>query len=417
VRLRIREVFDALTDPRVGEHDASRVAFTKGLLVRLTVLAGVAGPIWGALYFGFGARGAALLPWGYTVLVVIGTALLRNGPVEHYRNFQLGLILIVPFGLDVALGGFRESSAVILWSLLAPIGAFLLQGARGAQPWLWAYLVLVLGSSLTPSELALDGDIPDALRRAFFVLNAGTVSGVVLVLLSFFARENRRVVDLLEREKDKSDRLLLNVLPADIAERLREDDHRGTVADHFDEVSILFADIAGFTRMSERLAPAEMVDLLNLIFSRFDELVTHYGVEKIRTIGDNYMVVAGAPRPRPDHASVLARMALDMCASVDDLPPLDNGDRLLFRIGINSGPVVAGVVGTTKFHYDVWGDAVNVASRMESHGIPGRIQVAPATHSLIADQFVCVPRGPIEVKGKGTIDTWLLDGAMTRSGT
>ncbi|MHA2429110.1 MAG: adenylate/guanylate cyclase domain-containing protein [Candidatus Hermodarchaeia archaeon] len=153
--------------------------------------------------------------------------------------------------------------------------------------------------------------------------------------------------------------------------------------------------------------PNEIVNWLNEIFSMFDRLVEKHGIEKIRTIGDNYMVASGVPKPRPDHAQVIARLALDMFRGLDNVPPR-NGNMVNFRIGINSGPMVAGVIGKTKFHYDLWGDTVNTASRMESHGEPGRIQISDETYQLIQDQFVCEPRGAVAIKGKGEMDTWFL---------
>ena len=182
-----------------------------------------------------------------------------------------------------------------------------------------------------------------------------------------------------------------------------------TIADHFDSVSVIFADVVGFTTLTAKMAPGELVGLLNEFFSYFDSLVEKYGLEKIRTIGDNYMVAAGVPRPRNDHADALARMVLDMieyCSSraiVADVP-------LQFRIGMNSGPTVAGVIGHKKFQYDLWGDAVNTASRMESHGVPGKIQVTRETYDLIKDDFVFTARSAVDVKGKGNMETWFLDG-------
>jgi adenylate cyclase len=197
-------------------------------------------------------------------------------------------------------------------------------------------------------------------------------------------------------------------LPAEIAERLKES-HDEVIADAYDEISVLFADIVGFTPLSAELPPEEMVRLLNDVFRHFDDLVAHYGVEKIRTIGDNYMVAAGVPRPRADHAQVLARLALDMNAYVATLPG-KNGQRLQFRISMNSGPAIAGVIGQSKFHYDIWGDAVNMASRMESHGVPGKIQITPQMMRLIEDAFICRKRGVIDVKGKGLMETWFVEG-------
>lgn len=178
-------------------------------------------------------------------------------------------------------------------------------------------------------------------------------------------------------------------------------------ADHYEEATVLFADVVGFTPLTERLAPKEMVSLLNEIFSRFDVLADAHGVEKVRTIGDNYMCVAGVPRRRPDHAQAMARMALGMRGSLDELRA-GGEDRIDFRIGINSGPLVGGVIGLRKFVFDVWGDPVNTAARMESHGVPGRIHVTDATAELLREAFELEPRGTIDVKGKGPMRTWFL---------
>ena len=180
-----------------------------------------------------------------------------------------------------------------------------------------------------------------------------------------------------------------------------------TIADQFTSASILFADVVDFTRHSEHLSPAEVVGALDHLFSHFDMLAERYEVEKIKTIGDAYMVAAGVPSPRPDHAQALALMALDMVEAVRSSDGV--GDLgLELRVGINSGPVVAGVIGRKRFLYDLWGDAVNTASRMESSGTPGRIQITRATHDLIRAEFVCEPRGTISVKGKGEMETWYL---------
>ncbi len=209
----------------------------------------------------------------------------------------------------------------------------------------------------------------------------------------------------LTEEKATSDRLLLNVLPAPIAERLKHGE--SLIVDRFDAVSVMFADIAGFTAMSARTSPEALVTMLNELFSMFDKLAEQHGLEKIKTIGDAYMVVAGIPYPIADHATAIAHMALDMQAGIEAYAKR-TGTELSIRIGIHTGSVVAGVIGTKKFIYDLWGDTVNTASRMESSGLPGRIQVTETTQKLIADQFELEPRGPIEVKGKGTMNTFLL---------
>jgi class 3 adenylate cyclase len=213
----------------------------------------------------------------------------------------------------------------------------------------------------------------------------------------------------LDAERAESERLLLNILPAPIAERLKTDS--GVIADRFDSVSVLFSDIVGFTPLAESLSPEEMVEWLNDVYSEFDSLVQKHEVEKIRTIGDGYMAAAGVPFDREDHARALVLLAMDMKAHFEILPPIQ-GQRASFRIGISSGPVVGGVIGTHKFQYDIWGDTVNTASRMESHGVPGRIHISAATHQLIQDDFRCEARAPIEVKGKGMMNTWFVEGLV-----
>ena len=200
------------------------------------------------------------------------------------------------------------------------------------------------------------------------------------------------------------------MLPRPIAEKLKAEPE--TIADQFTSASILFADVVDFTPRSEHLSPAEVVGILDDLFSHFDMLAERYAVEKIKTIGDCYMVAAGVPSPRPDHARALALMALDMVAATSASDGVGHLG-LEVRVGINSGPVVAGVIGRKRFLYDLWGDAVNTASRMESSGTPGRIQITRATHDLIDDEFVCVPRGTIPVKGKGEMETWYLLGRRT----
>ncbi len=209
----------------------------------------------------------------------------------------------------------------------------------------------------------------------------------------------------LTEEKATSERLLLNVLPAPIAERLKTGE--SLIVDRFDAVSVMFADLAGFTTFASNTSPEELVTMLNELFSMFDKLAEQHGLEKIKTIGDAYMVVAGIPQPIADHATAIAHMALDMQAGVEAYAKR-TGSALSIRIGIHTGSVVAGVIGTKKFIYDLWGDTVNTASRMESSGLPGRIQVSEITYRLLETQFDFEPRGPVEIKGKGQMNTYLL---------
>jgi class 3 adenylate cyclase len=209
----------------------------------------------------------------------------------------------------------------------------------------------------------------------------------------------------LTAEKQTSERLLLNVLPGPIAERLKTGE--SLIVDRFENVSVLFADLVGFTTHASKTSPIELVTMLNELFSMFDRLAEQHGLEKIKTIGDAYMVVAGIPQPVADHATAIAHMATDMISGLQSYAKRMSYD-LGIRIGIHSGSVVAGVIGTKKFIYDLWGDTVNMASRMESTGLPGRIQVSEATHALLLEQFEMEERGEIEVKGKGKMRTFLL---------
>lgn len=223
---------------------------------------------------------------------------------------------------------------------------------------------------------------------------------------------NRKVAEeALRYQQEQSELLLLNILPAPIAERLKLQE--STIADSFAEVTVLFADIVGFTQLSADTSPTELVELLNKIFSAFDRLSELHGLEKIKTIGDAYMVVGGLPMPRSDHAQAIAEMALDMQDAIA-LFNLKNAKSFQIRVGISTGPVVAGVIGIKKFIYDLWGDTVNTASRMESHGLAGRIQITATTYERLRDQYIFEERGIIHVKGKGEMTTYLLTGRKSR---
>jgi adenylate cyclase len=388
-------------------EDSPEEALQKSSLIIGSGMFIPAGIIWGSIYVFFGELQAGLIPLGYSLFSLISLVYFSiTRRFDIYRLSQLALILLCPFFLMLALGGFFNASAVILWSVISPFGAILFAKPRTAPWWLAAYLVLLLVSGFAQPIIGGPNNLPAPIVVAFFVLNLGVVSAAAFVLILYFVRGKNEALDLLALEREKSERLLLNVLPEEIAKVLKEKE--GTIADQYDRASVLFADIVGFTPLSTELSPRQMVDLLNTIFSHFDGLVAKYGLEKIRTIGDNYMVASGVPVPRPDHAQALASMALEMMAYVREDPDCLNRG-VQFRLGMNSGPLIAGVLGKHKFHYDIWGDTVNTASRMESSGVPGKIQITGATHDLIKDEFHCVPRGNVVVKGKGEMATWFLD--------
>ena len=378
------------------------------VLVASTILIGTAAVLWGGIYLVSNEPVSASIPFSYSFLSATSLLAYRVGKrFQLFKLTQLLLILFLPFILMITIGGFVNSGAVITWALLAPLGALLLSSRREALLWGVAFFVLVTFSGFIEGSAPESNNLSPRVIIAFFAMNILGPSAIAIVLLYYFVGQKNSALDLLRKEQDKSDRLLLNVLPRNIAQTLKEGDQ--PIAEHFEAVSILFADVVGFTPLSEKLPPAEMVGLLNDVFSFFDALADKYGLEKIRTIGDNYMVASGVPLRRDDHADALANMALEMNSYLQ-IRGDKNVEKLQFRIGMNSGPAVAGVVGTAKFHYDLWGDAVNTASRMESHGVPGRIQVTNEMHDLLGDEFTFEERGEIEVKGKGSICTWFLEG-------
>lgn len=250
-------------------------------------------------------------------------------------------------------------------------------------------------------------DIPMLYQHIFNWANVAVLMISVILWSYIFNREVGVFEHQIEEEHGKAQDLLLNILPESIATRLKNGSH--SIADEFENTTVLFSDFVGFTELAEKLKPEELVKMLNEIFSRFDDLTDRYGLEKIKTIGDSYMVAAGIPDHREFHAEVIARFALDMLRVLDEFNK-EHKQNLVIRIGINSGRVVAGVIGKKKFIYDLWGDTVNIASRMESHGVSGEIQVSHASFQLLTDKFRLAPRGIIKIKGKGEMMTYILKG-------
>jgi adenylate cyclase len=396
---------------RIGAspEDSREEALRKETLVLAAVLITALAVAWVVAYSVLGLYLAAAIPLAYQIVSVINLVVFAK--TKRYRFFrvcELGLSLALPFALQLSLGGFLPSSGVVLWSFTAPLGALLFSGRREAARWFVAFLILVALSAVLDPLLTNEADIPRQTVILFFALNVLGVTGTCYFLLHYFVRERDRAAEIIAAERERSERLLLNVLPAPIAERLKAGE--SLIADGAPEVGVLFADIAGFTPMSETMAPEDIVRLLNDVFSRFDDLAADHGLEKIKTIGDAYMVASGLWGRGDRHAEDLARMALAMQQEAREFGTLQ------LRIGIDVGPVVAGVMGRSKFIYDLWGDTVNTASRMESHGIPGAIQVTERAHDRLAATFEFEERGTIEIKGKGHLRTFLLIGPRGQMG-
>jgi class 3 adenylate cyclase len=284
-------------------------------------------------------------------------------------------------------------------------------GRRG-----WA-LAVAAWFGITPLVFVAVSDLPGD-SAAQIVYGAVSDLGLLAALLLLGeAIRGRRALDrehrLLVAEQERSEGLLLNVLPAPIADRLMQGE--AVIADRFPEVTVLFADLVDFTRSSDRSSPERVVQVLDDLFTAFDELARRHGLEKIKTVGDAYMVAGGLPTPRPDHAQAVAEMALALREEVGRHRD-PTGQPLAIRIGIDTGPVVAGVIGSSKFSYDLWGDTVNTASRMEANGVAGSIQVTHRTYRRLRDGYRLECRGPIQVKGKGELVTWFLLGRNDGSG-
>ena len=386
----------------VAETDADATRAQKATLTLVTACVTGLAIIWVGTYWALGLLQAAAIPFVYQVAsVAIVIVFARTKSYRLFRFSQAAMMTLLPFLLQWTLGGYVASSAVSLWALVAAIGTLFFYTADESIPWFVAFLALTLVSGLLEPTLSQEpAAIPDVVRIAFFVLNVTGVSLTAYVLLQYAVRAR-------DAAFARSEGLLLNVLPRAIAVRLKREP--GVIAESHDEVTVLFADIVDFTPFTERTEPARVVEVLNEIFSAFDALAARHGLEKIKTIGDAYMVAAGLPEPRPDHAEAMAEMALDMQTEFGRLcEPL--GLDLAIRIGMDSGPVIAGVIGRHKFTYDLWGDTVNIASRMEAHGLAGRIQVSEATYRRLCDQYEFEERGEIEVKGKGRRRAYLLVG-------
>jgi adenylate cyclase len=382
---------------RIGADpaDSNDTALQKRLVVALSAGILPLTILWSLVYLAAGVPLAAAVPGSYSIFTPINTAIFawtRN--LRFYRFSQLLLILILPFTLMLVLGGFHESSVVMIWAALCPLGSLLLEDLRQTLLWIVGFVLLLVVSAVVQPWLAPAG-LPEAFVTWFFVLNVGTVVTIAFGMLYYFVGRRNFF-------QERAEMLLLNILPREISEALKAEQR--TIAAQYDDASILFADVVEFTPMAAGMTPLKLVDLLNEVFQCFDGLVEKYDLEKIKTIGDCYMVASGVPRPRADHATALVGLALDMRAAVAERP--FGGRTLAFRIGINSGPVVAGVIGRKKFIYDLWGEAVNMASRMESHGERQSIQITRATYELVKDAFECEPRGTVDVKGAGRTEVW-----------
>lgn len=397
-----------LPEITAGTTDTQEERLRKNLLVFACAFMNLAVMLWLAIYWTMGLNFPANVPLIYQLISVASLVYyFRTKRFRPFRFVQLNLFLFAPFIMQWSIGTTVTLSGVMLWALLAPVGALVVAGWRESIPWFIAYIVMTAVSGAFDYFLSTgtDGGLSMKTINVFFALNFATMSSIIYFLMRYFVMEMDKIRgqldqqnQLLAEEQKKSERVLLNVLPSSIARRLK--DHQGLIADGHADVTVMFADLVNFTQLTESLSPEQMVALLNTVFSGFDELTEKHGLEKIKTIGDAYMVVGGLAQDGKDYTRDIADLALEMrqfLASDSKLSRFNLG----IHTGIATGPVVAGVIGTKRFIYDLWGDTVNIASRLTDEAVQGVIQVDKTTYNRIRHDYVFEPPATIHVKGKG----------------
>lgn len=394
-----------------------------GLLVLACAFMNFAVMFWLAIYWLMGQNYSINVPLAYQAISV-GSLIyyVKTRHFEAFRFIQLGLFLFAPFVMQWTIGSSITSSGVTIWALLAPVGAVVVAGWRESIPWFVAYIVLTVVSGFFDYFLGVGytGGIELKTIGVFFALNFVAISSILYFLVRYFVLETEKIKHqlnqqhgLLIEEQEKSESLLLNVLPSAIAQRLK--DKQTLIADGHADVTVMFVDITSFTQMTEQMVPKQMVGMLNKLFSWFDSLTDKYGLEKIKTIGDAYMVVGGLTRNREDYVKNIVDMALEMQQHIALHPELSRY-KLGIHIGIATGPAVAGVIGSKRFIYDVWGDTVNIASRLSDDGKSGDILTDKTTYQRLSHGYTFDPPLISTMKGKGEVTRYRLSGKMINVG-
>jgi len=423
-----RSWLQALGQRVITDQDSEQDRLHKTLAIFACGLMGFGAILWLAIYQLMGIKFSATVPLVYLAVSAGSLAFyLWNRNFELFRFVQTSLFLFVPFIMQWSIGSYVSSSGVMLWALLAPVGVMIFQGPRQSLPWFFAYIVMTAVSGFFDYYLGegTQQGVNMQTIAVFFAMNFAAMSTIVYLLISYFVRQRDKLQErvdaqykLLTEEQAKSERLLLNILPGPIASRLKE--NQVTIADGFADVTVMFADIINFTRLSEEMPPKFMVTMLNEVFSHFDGLAEKHGLEKIKTIGDAYMVAGGldvhhradhATAPERDYSAAMCDLALDMLEYMNTLSGVRRS-RLQIHVGIGTGPVVAGVIGMKKFIYDLWGDTVNIASRVTAEATAGNILVDAVTYRRVRDQFRFEGPQVLNVKGKGEMTAYRLVGRL-----
>jgi adenylate cyclase len=401
--------------------DTQEETLRRNLLIFACAFMNFAVMLWLAIYWMMGQNYSTNIPLAYQAISLSSLVYyLKSKNFVTFRFIQLSLFLFAPFVMQWGVGSSVTSSGVTIWALLAPVGAVVVAGWRESLPWFIAYIVLTAVSGFFDYYLGIGntGGLELKTIGVFFALNFVAMSSILYFLVRYFVLETEKIKDQLDRqhallleEQEKSENLLLNVLPTSIAQRLK--DHQTLIADGHSDVTVMFADISNFTQMTEQMAPKQMVGLLNKLFSWFDSMTDKYKLEKIKTIGDAYMVVGGLTRSRDDYVKNMADMALEMRELISMHPDLARHN-MGIHIGIATGPAVAGVIGSKRFIYDVWGDTVNIASRLSDDGSKGEILADKITYNRLRNQYIFEPPVMVNLKGKGEVQVYKLQGKVKK---
>jgi class 3 adenylate cyclase len=408
-------MFDILRRMSMAPHDSQELQLKKFTLLIITMSCCVAAPIWSYSYYLVGLRLSAFVPLVYVAVVAPFIVLFSFTKNEKVLvNVQLIAIFLCPVVMQWLAGGFMKGGVIILWSFLAPLSALIFHDIRKARLWMGLVVAAIVATAWFNNYFEKFGENMD--RSQKILLDTMNLAGATLVIyfaIQYFVKTINKNNRLLEEEKQKSDSLLLNILPAQVAEELKKSGK--THPTLYQDTTIIFTDFKDFTQFSELFTPEELIGELDNCFVKFDEIITRNHLEKIKTMGDAYMCVAGIPKNEEDarmNAVNALKAAIEMAAYIKDVRTKRLREGQVYwdiRIGVHTGDVVAGVVGKKKFAFDIWGDAVNTANRIETCGEEGRVNISGTTYELVKDYFQCSYRGKLPVKNKGELDMYFVD--------
>ena len=388
----------------VSDRDDERQRLGKATTNVISLIVTSLAPFWAAAYLMLDRPVSAAIPGCYSIFSaasLLWTA--RTGRMPGSPAARMILIGTLPIALQWTLGGFEQGSVVVLWAFAAPLLALVVYGARAGTRWFVVFVAaIVISGFFEPTLRAAVEPLPSRIQAAFFVLNIAAPLTAVLVTLAYFVRQR-------DAANARTENLLLHILPGSIVRRLTSGETQ--IADRHEHATVLFADIVGFTAFADATSPERIVTLLSRAFVELDDLAARHGLEKIKTLGDGYLAVAGVTTPRPDHALAATAMALEVESTLVRVLA-DQWPQIRMRVGLATGPVMAGVIGTERFSFDVWGDTVNTASRMASLADPGCVQVTEETRTVVGDRYRVERRDAVQVKGKGLMTTYVVLGPL-----